>query len=498
MATYYQSIFIMLLFSIITLLLVMVFNSGLRSRRKLPPGPWRIPVIGNLHHLGELPHRSLRYLAEKHGPLMHLQLGQIPTIVVSSPEVASEIMKTHDLEFCNRPSSAVFKKFSYNGSDIALSKYGEHWRQMRRLGTLEIFSTKRVQSFRNVREDEVHVLIQSMRRSCTQSLVNLSEMFLCMTNNITCREVFGKRFSDDGECNRSKHHDLVMEVIELMGGTSIGNFFPSLGWLSVITGFQGKLERNFKKMDEFFEREIEEHCLSLMNDQGHSDQEKEDFLDVLLKSQKDSSNLGFSLTRDHIKAILMDMFLGGTDTSAATLEWAMAELMRCPSTMKKVQDEVRGIIGNKGKVEESDLQQLQYLKLVIWETLRLHCIAPFLLPRESRKDCKVFGYDISKNTRVLVNAWAIARDPKLWENPEVFMPERFEGSTINYKGQHFEFIPFGAGRRMCPGMQLGIVIVEIALANILYHFNWELPFGMCYEDIDMTETFGVVLHKKLP
>ena len=192
------------------------------------------------------------------------------------------------------------------------------------------------------------------------------------------------------------------------------------------------------------------------------------------------------------------MFLGGTDTSAATLEWAMTELMRCPLTMKKVQDEIRNVVGNKGKVEESDLQHLQYLKLVICETLRLHCIAPFLLPRESRKDCKIVGYDIPENTRVLVNAWAIARDPKLWKNPEIFMPERFEGSTINYKGQHFEFIPFGAGRRICPGMQLGVVAVEIALANILYHFNWELPSGMCYEDIDMTETFGAVLHKKIP
>ncbi|XP_039146736.1 LOW QUALITY PROTEIN: cytochrome P450 71AP13-like [Dioscorea cayenensis subsp. rotundata] len=462
----YQSIAIMLLFAIITLLLVMVFNSGLRSRSKLPPGPWRIPVIGNLHHLGELPHRSLRCLAEKYGPLMHLQLGQIPTIVVSSPEVASEIMKTHDLEFCNRPSTPVFKKFSYNGSDIAISKYGEHyWRQMRRLGILEIFSTKKVQSFRNVREDEVHVLNQSIIRSCTQA-------------------------------PQTEHNEIYSASVDERATTSC--FFdihettpePILKAIPVVLFL----------------------CIAVWrrtgsNEPGLSLDKEEDFLDVLLKSQKDSANLGFSLTRDHIKAILMliylvlalrNIFLDGTDTSAATLERAMTELMRCPSTMKKVQDKVLGIIGNKGNVEENDLQQLQYLKLVICETLRLHCIVPFLLPRESSKDCKVFGYDISKNTRFLVNAWAIARDPKLWENPEVFMPGRFEGSTINYKGQHFEFIPFGAIRRMCPGMQLGIVTVEIALANILYHFNWGLPFRMCYEDIDMTEIFGVVLHKKSP
>ncbi|KAM0937031.1 putative psoralen synthase [Dioscorea sansibarensis] len=409
----YESVVIIVLLALVTLVLVLAFNFKLWSRgRKLPPGPWRIPVIGNLHQPGKLPHRSHCRLAEKHWPLMHLQQCQIPAIIVSSTEVASEIMKTRDLEFCSRPSNAVLMKLSYNGLDISISKYGEHWRQMRRLGTLEIFSMKSVESCRSVREEEVHVLIQCIRRSCSQGPVNLSEMFLCMTNNIICREVFGNRFSEDGQCNRSKLHDLVMDTVELMGGFSIGDFFHSSGWLNVITGFQGKLERNFKRMDEFFEREIEVHCSSLMNGQGHDDQQ-EDFLDVLLKSQKDSANLGFSLTRDHIRAILM-----------------------------------------------------------------------LLLPQESTKGCQVFGYDISKSTSVLVNAWAIGRDPKFWENPEIFMQERFEGSAINYRSHHFEFIPFGADQRICPGMQL--------------RTNWELSSGMWYKDINMIETFGIVLHKKLP
>ncbi|XP_039146023.1 cytochrome P450 71A1-like [Dioscorea cayenensis subsp. rotundata] len=497
----YQSFVITVLVSIVTLLLaLLVFNFNLRSRRrrKLPPSPQRLPVIGNLHQLGELPHRSLRRLAEKYGPLMHLQLGQIPAIIVSSPEVASEVMKTHDLAFCSRPATPVMMKFSYNGSDMAFTKYGEHWRQLKRLGTLEILSMKRVQHFRNVREEEVHVLIQNIRRSCSQEPVNLSEMFLCMSNNIICREVFGKRFSDDGQCNRSEHHDLVLEIIELMGGFFLADFFPSFKWLSVVTGLQGKLERNFKRMNEFFEREIEEHSLSMKNDLGRDDKEEDDFVDVLLKSQKDSTNLGFSLTRDQIKGVLLNMFLGGTDTSAATLEWAMTELMRYPSIMKKAQDEVRSVVGNKGKVDENDLQHLQYLKFIINETLRLHCIVPLLIPRESRQDCTLFGYDIPKNTRVFVNAWVMARDPKSWHNPEVFMPERFEENAINFKGQHFEFIPFGAGRRICPGIQFGVAAIEIALANILYHFNWELPSWLSYEDIDMTETFGLVLHKRSP
>ncbi|XP_039146737.1 cytochrome P450 71A1-like [Dioscorea cayenensis subsp. rotundata] len=425
---------------------------------------------------------------------MNLQLGQIPAFIVSSPEIASEIMKTHDLKFCSRPTTLVMKKFSYGGLDIAFSKYGVQWRQMRKLGMLEIFSTKRVQSFKSVREEEVHILIQSIRHSCSQT-VNLSDMFLCMSNNIICREVFGKRFSDDGECNRSEHHDLVLEIMELIGGFSLGDFFPSLKyWLNLFTGWHGKLERNFKRMDELFEREIEEHSSSLYDDHGH---EEEDFLDVLLKLQKDFS-LGFSLTKDHIKAILMNMFLGGTDTSALTLEWAMTELMRNPTLMKKAQDEVRGVVGSKGKVEESDLQQLQYMKLIVSETLRLHCIARLLLPRESMEECQVNGYIIPEKSRVYINAWAICNDPKAWENPEVFMPERFEGNDISYRGQHFEFIPFGAGRRICPGMQKGIAVVEITLANMLYHFKWKTPSETGYKGIDTRESFGVVLHKKSP
>ncbi|KAM0937035.1 putative costunolide synthase [Dioscorea sansibarensis] len=354
----YQFFVIIVLVSIVTpllaLLALIIFNFNLRSRRRrknLPPGPWRLRVIGNLHHLGELPHRSLRHLAEKYGPLISLQLGQIPAIIVSSPEVASEIMKTHDLAFCSRPATPVFMKFSYSGSDMAFSKYSEHWRQLKRLGTLEILSMKRVQYFRSVREDEVHVLIQSIRRSCSQAPVNLSEMFLCMSNNIICRELFGKRFSDDGECNRSEHHDLVLE------------------WLSVSLVYKESLRGASRRINDLFEREIEEHSLSLMNYQGRDDKEEEDFVDVLLKSQKDSTNLGFALTRDQIKGVLLvKHVLGGTDTSAATLEWAMTELMRYPLTMKKAQDEVRSVVGNKGKVEENDLQHLQYLKLIINET----------------------------------------------------------------------------------------------------------------------------------
>ncbi|XP_062110462.1 cytochrome P450 71B34-like [Humulus lupulus] len=184
------------------------------------------------------------------------------------------------------------------------------------------------------------------------------------------------------------------------------------------------------------------------------------------------------------------MFLGGVDTGAITMVWAMAELAKRPKLMKKAQDEVRACIGNKGKVTESDTDQLQYLKMIVKETFRLHPPAPLLLARESMSHFTVDGYDIKPKTIIQVNAWAIGRDPKSWKDPEEFIPERFRDSSIDFKGQHFELLPFGSGRRVCPAMYMGTTIVELGLANLLYSFDWKLPGGMKEQDINMDEFAG--------
>lgn len=192
------------------------------------------------------------------------------------------------------------------------------------------------------------------------------------------------------------------------------------------------------------------------------------------------------------------MFGAGTDTTAVTVEWAMAELVKHPDAMKKAQAEIRRVVGEKAKVGEEDLHQLHYLKLIIKETLRLHPAAPLLVPRETLTDVEVKGYHIAANTRVFVNAWAIARDPNSWKKPEEFLPERFANIPIDFKGRDFQFIPFGAGRRSCPGMSFGINSVELALANLLYWFNWELPKGLTKDDLDMSEDVGITVHMKFP
>lgn len=192
------------------------------------------------------------------------------------------------------------------------------------------------------------------------------------------------------------------------------------------------------------------------------------------------------------------MFSAGIETSSSTIDWAMSEMLRHPSIFKKAQDEVRQVFNDKGFVDEAEFDQLKYLKLVIKETFRMHPPVPLLLPRESREYCKINGYEIPAKTRVLVNVWAMGRDPKNWKEPERFNPERFLDNPIDYKDKNFEFIPFGGGRRICPGMSFGLANVELPLAMFLYHFDWVLPDGMKPENLDMEETFGITARRQNP
>ncbi|XP_043715771.1 cytochrome P450 71B34-like [Telopea speciosissima] len=478
---------------LVLLPLILILKSKQVKRTNLPPGPPKLPIIGNLHQLGELPHRSLQQLSKEYGPIMHLELGFMPTVVVSSAEMASEIMKSHDLDCCSRPDLMGPRKLSYNFLDITFAPYNEYWREMRKVAVLELFSVKRVQSFHLIKEELVASMISSISKSSLSSTpINLSEMLFTLTDDITCKIAFGKSYKGR-EFDNGRFGKAINEAIAILGTFSGTDFFPYVGWImDKFTGLDGRREKCFLEFDKFYQNVIDEHVNS-----ERAESEHEDIVDVLLKVGRDHKVAG-SLTHDHIKSILMDLFLAGVDTSAATVEWAMAELVKKPEVMKKVQDEIRSTVGKKEMIVEADIDQLKFLKLVVKETLRLHAPGPLLLPREAMNQFTINEYNIYPKTRIQVNAWAIGRDPKYWVNPEDFNPERFMNSSIDFKGAHFMFLPFGAGRRMCPGMHFGLSTVELTLANLLYSFDWGLSDGMKKEDIEMDEQAGLVVHKKAP
>lgn len=193
-----------------------------------------------------------------------------------------------------------------------------------------------------------------------------------------------------------------------------------------------------------------------------------------------------------------DLFVGGTDTTTSTVEWAMSELVRNPKIMSKATEELELSIGRGNPVKESDIGRLPYLEAIIRETLRLHPPVPFLLPRKAETDVNVCGYTIPKDAKVLVNVWTIGRDSSIWENPNSFCPERFLGSDIDVKGRNFELTPFGGGRRICPGILLATRMMFLMLGSLINSFHWKLEDGFQPQDMNMEEKFGITLQKARP
>ncbi|GAV83404.1 p450 domain-containing protein [Cephalotus follicularis] len=451
---------------------------------RLPPGPWKVPVIGNIHQLlGSLPHRSLRDLAKTYGPLMHLQLGEVSAIVVSSPEMAKKVMKYHDVIFAYKPSLLSARILAYNNSDIIFAPYGNYWRQLRKICTMELLGANRVRLFRSVREEEASNLIKSIS-SYDGLPINLSEKIFSTTYGITSRAAFGKKCNDQ---DQKEFISLIKEATKLSSGFCAADEYPSIKLLETISGLRPKLEKIFQKTDMILQNIVNEH-------KGRHVEAEADLVDVLLKVQQED-NLEFPLTDENIKAIILDIFVAGGETSSTIIEWALSEMLKNPLVMKEAQKEVRRVFYGKTTIDETRINELKFLKSIIKETLRLHPPLSLLL-RECSKDCEIDGYIIPAKSRIIVNAWAIGRDSTYWTDAETFYAERFLNSSIDYKGTDFQFIPFGAGRRICPGISFALPNIEFPLAQILYHFDWKLPNKMKLENLDMSEEFGLSVKRR--
>ncbi|KAF3677428.1 Cytochrome 71A2 [Capsicum annuum] len=467
------------------------------NQKKLPPSPRKIPILGNLLQLGSHPHRSIHKLSQKYGPVMLLHLGSKPVLVASSADAARDIMKTHDLVWLNRPKSGIADRLLYGSKDVAFSPYGEYWRKIKSITVLHLLSNKRVLSFCYILEEEISNMIEKIGQECdsSSSAINLRDHFSSVTSNIISRVALGTKYNEVNESGTNAK-ETIEKLLSLLGAFNIGDYFPWLEWVNRINGLDTKVEKVAKELDTFLESVFEEHVSRDENREYRVDEIK-DFVDVLLEIQNEKVT-GFPLQRDSLKAILVDSFAAGTDTTYTALEWTMTELLRHPRAMEKLQNEVRGLVPGKAEIKEDDLGNRQYLKAVIKESLRLHPPLPLLLPRESMEDVKLLGYHIPAKTQVVINAWSIGRDPLVWENPEEFRPERFLNSDINVRGLNFELIPFGAGRRGCPGITFAITVNELALARIVHKFDFALPKGIEEEELYMTESTGITISRKSP
>ncbi|KAL6224270.1 hypothetical protein ACLB2K_003125 [Fragaria x ananassa] len=485
------------IFATLTFLSKTLFPKSHKLNLKFPPGPKPWPIIGNLNLIGPLPHQSLHKLSQTYGPIMQLKFGSYPVVIASSPEMAKQILKTHDHVFASRPQTAAGKYTTYNYLNITWAPHGPYWRQGRKFYLSELFNSKRLDSFEYIRVEENRAFLS---RLCALSgkPVTLKENLSRLTLSIISRIVLGKKYFSVSESETSivtlnEFQEMLDELFLLNGVLNIGDWIP---WLELfdLQGYVKRMKALKKKFERFHDHVFGEHRA---NKEGVKEYVPKDLVDVLLKLA-DDPNIEVKLNYDSVKGFTQDLIAGGTDTSATTVEWAMSELMNQPHLIGKATEELDRVIGRERWVEEKDIAQLPYIDAIMKETMRKHPVAVMLAPHLALEDCNVEGYDIRKGTRVFINTWSIGRNSSVWEAPEEFKPERFLGNTIDVKGHNFELLPFGSGRRMCPGYSLGLKLIRSSIANMLHGFNWKLPEKMKPEDLSMDEVYGLATPRKFP
>ncbi|RVW57441.1 Cytochrome P450 81E8 [Vitis vinifera] len=422
----------------------------------------------------------------KYGPIFSLRFGSRLLVIISSPSTVEECFTKNDIIFANRPCFLFGKHIDYNYSTIASAPYGEHWRNLRRLSTLEIFSSNRLNMFLGIRRDEIKLLLSQLSRNSRDHFarVELRPMFIELTCNIIMRMVAGKRYYGEAvDFEEAKHFREVMRgIFELAGARNPGNFLLSLRWV-YFGGYEKELVKINRMKEVIFQGLIDEHRspTGLVN--------KNTMIDHLLSMQKSEPEY---YTDEIIKGLALDLILAGTDTTATTIEWAMSLLLNHPDVLKKARVELDALVGKDRLMEESDFPKLQYLQNIISETLRLFPAAPLLVPHMSSENSQIGGFDIPRDTILLANVWAIHRDPKLWEDATSVKPERFEniGGTETYK-----LLPFGLGRRACPGVGLANRVVGLALGSLIQCYEWE---RVSEKEVDMAEGKGLTMPKMEP
>ncbi|KAL6616400.1 hypothetical protein ACP70R_038670 [Stipagrostis hirtigluma subsp. patula] len=497
--------------AVVTFVLIILLHHLLMRRKKqqrLPPGPrFAVPILGHLPFLKKPLQTSLGALAARHGPVLHLRLGRRDAVVISSAEVAKECFSgERDVALANRPHLPSFKEVTFDYSVLTIANYGAHWRTMRRVATVHLLSAHRVNLMSdNVIAREVRTMVRRLAHATAAAnggaKVELKRRLFDLSHSVLM-EIFSQTrntYSDKADEDMSKEaremKGILEEIIPLIGVANLGDYMPLLRWLDVY-GVRRKIVDTVRRRDALVYNMIDaerqkQKKLERKNgeaEDGRNSDEKKSMIGILLSLQKTEPEV---YTDTFIAALIGNLLGAGTETTSTTTEWAMALLLNHPDVLKKAQEEIDAQVGESRLLDKNDLPHLPYLHCIINETLRLYPAAPMLLPHESATDCKIHGYDVPAGSMVLVNAYAIHRDAAIWEEPDMFRPERFEHGGAEGKFM----IPFGMGRRKCPGENLAMRTMGLVLGVLLQCFDWSRVGD---EEVDMAAGFGTIMFKAAP
>ncbi|XP_019155274.1 PREDICTED: cytochrome P450 CYP82D47-like [Ipomoea nil] len=482
---------------------ILIFHKGSSQKPPQAGGAW--PIIGHLHQLAApgATYKILGGMADKYGPIYRIRLGAQQVLVVSDSRITKECFTTNDRVLAGRPKSIASEIMGYNNAMFGLAPYGEYWRHVRKVVVVKLLSNSRLEVLGRVFESGVKSFTRDIYRSWLRDKnetednvkLDMKEQFGKLIMNFTMQILFGKRYEEEG----SGTVVTIRRFFDLLTTSVVGDYLPWLRWLD-IGGHEKAMKETAKEMDTIMESWLQEHKRKRNITKPKEElEEEEDFMDGLLSSfEDDKDNIPKDFDADTIvKATCMVVMAATTDTITITLIWALSLVLDNYDVLDKIRAEIETHVGRERNVNLSDLSNLTYLQAVIKETLRLYPLGPLLLPHESIDDCMVNGYCIPKGTPVLVNISKAHRDSDFWSDPNVFRPERFmsEHKKVDVRGNHFELIPFGSGRRICPGISLALRVLELALANLIHSFDLK---RISNEPIDMTESAGLINSKTTP
>ncbi|CAI8602335.1 unnamed protein product [Vicia faba] len=445
--------------------------SRTKKHINIPPGPSLLTLMLNASELGkQKPQHLLAKLSKIYGPIMRLKLGQITTFVISSPEIAQQVLQTHDLFLSDRTIPQAVAVLDHQHFSLPFMPACDLWRDLKKICKNHLFSSKTLDASYQLRCNKLQDFLCDIdRSSITGEAVDIGRAAFKTTLNFLSNTFFSMDFANSaGETDEYK--DIIENLVRVIGTPNLVDFFPALRMFDP-QGIKGISATYLEKLLQIIDSYTIKR-LKLREDANYIP--NDDMLDMLLNISNED---GQKMDNTKIKHLFLDLFVAGTDTTSYTIERAMAELIHNPRVMSKAKEELEHVIGIGNSIEESDITKLPYLQAVVKETLRLHPSAPLLLPRKAKIDVQIHGYTIPQDSQVLVNEWAMGRNPSIWDNPNMFFPERFLGSEINFKGQYFQFTPFGGGRRMCPGLPLAIRMLHTMLGSLINSFDWKKENG---------------------